>query len=461
MSVAKDQIYDIEIVDLGDGGEGIGRFEGMTVFVDGAIIGDLVKAKIETVKKNYAIGKIVKLVSASPLRVEPPCPHFRKCGGCQIMNMDYERGQLAFKEKVVKDALERIGGFSDVTVEPIIGMAEPFRYRNKGQYPIQFGKLDDGSLGTKIGFYQKGSHDVVDLRDCLLQNESHVAVNQAIRAYISKHKVTLYDESSHKGLLRHVMIRHSEVTQDLMVVLVVNGGGLPQESDLVELLKNAVPHLKSLIINENKAKGNRVLGFNNRVLWGTETITDHIGNLKFEISPLSFFQVNPIQTAVLYGKALEFAALEGKENVVDIYCGIGTISLFLAQKAKRVVGVELIEAAIIDAKANAARNGFDNCDFHVGKAEEVIPKLYEAGLTADVVVVDPPRKGCEPEVLETILKMNPDRIVYVSCKPSTMARDVKILCESGQYHIAKVQPVDQFGMTGHVECVVGLERKNS
>lgn len=459
MSVAKDQIYEIEIIDLGDGGEGIGKYEGMTVFVEGAVIGDVVNAKIETVKKNYAIGKIVKMVRPSSLRVEPACPYFKKCGGCQIMNMDYERGQLVFKEKVVKDALERIGGFAGVNVEPIIGMNQPLRYRNKGQYPLQEGKREDGSYGTKIGFYQKGSHDVVDLKDCLLQSESHVLVNQVIRDYVAKHKVTLYDERSHKGLLRHVMIRHSEASQEVMVVLVVNGGGLPQEPDLADMLKESVSGLKSLIINENKAKGNRVLGFNNRVIFGTETITDHIEKLKFEISPLSFFQVNPVQTAVLYGKALEYAALTGSENVVDIYCGIGTISLFLAQRAKKVVGVEMIEAAIDDAKANAIRNGFDNCEFHAGKAEEVIPKLYEAGLTADVVVVDPPRKGCEPEVLDTILKMNPERIVYVSCKPSTMARDVKILCESGQYQISKVQPVDQFGMTVHVECVVKLERR--
>lgn len=459
MSVAKDQIYEIEILDLGEGGEGIGRFEGMTVFVDGAIIGDLAKVKIEQVKKNYAIGRVVGLIKPSDMRVEPLCPHFRKCGGCQIMNMDYEKGQLKYKEKVVSDALSRIGGFKDVSIMPIIGMENPYRYRNKGQYPVQREAAIKGESPVKIGFYKKGSHDVVNVADCLLQSEVHKAVNQTIRDYVTQFGVSLYDEKAHSGLLRHVMIRHSESTGDMMVVLVSSSDQLPQEPELVKMLRETSEQIKSIMINVNKSKGNRVLGFENRVLYGQATITDTIGDLKFEISPLSFFQVNPVQTAVLYGKALEFADLKGHETVVDIYCGIGTISLFLAQKAQKVIGVELIEAAITDANANAKRNGFDNCEFHVGKAEEVIPALYDKGLTADVVVVDPPRKGCEVEVLNTILAMAPEKIVYVSCKPATMARDVKILCESGEYAIEAVQPVDQFGQTGHVECVVKLEKR--
>lgn len=454
MSVEKDQIYQVEIIDLGESGEGIGKYEGMTVFVDGGIVGDVVKVKINTVKKNYAMGKVVKMLKPSTFRVEPPCPYFKKCGGCQIMNMDYTKGQLVYKEKVVKDAIERIGGFTDVDVLPIIGMETPFRYRNKGQYPVAQGKH-----GVQLGFFQKGTHSVVNIDDCLLQSEQHQIINQIIRDFIVEFGIKIYDEKTHKGMLRHVMIRHSEALGEIMIVLVVNGEYLPKEAILRERLVESVPELKSLIVNVNTAKGNKVLGDKNRVLAGAETIADQIGNLKFNINPLSFFQVNPVQTEVLYAKALEYAGLSGDETVFDIYCGIGTISLFLAQKAKKVIGVELIQEAIDDAKANAANNGFDNCEFHVGKAEVVIPKLYEAGYKADVVVVDPPRKGCEPEVLETILAMAPQRIVYVSCKPSTMARDLKILCESGAYKLAAVQPVDQFGHTVHVECVVKLEKR--
>ncbi len=453
MSVEKDQIYQVEIIDLGESGEGIGKYEGMTVFVDGGIVGDVVKVKINTVKKNYALGKVVKMIKPSAFRVEPACPYFKKCGGCQIMNMDYTKGQLFYKEKGVKDAIERIGGFTDVEVLPIIGMETPFRYRNKGQYLVA-----EGKQGVQIGFFQKGTHSVVNIDDCLLQSEQHQIINQIVRDFVMEFGIKIYDEKTHKGMLRHVMIRHSEALGEIMVVLVVNGEYLPKEAMLRERLVEAVPELKSLIVNVNTAKGNKVLGNKNRVLAGSETITDQIGNLKFNINPLSFFQVNPVQTEVLYAKALEYADLSGDETVFDIYCGIGAISLFLAQKAKKVIGIELIQEAIDDAKANAANNGFSNCEFHVGKAETVISELYEAGNKADVVVVDPPRKGCEPEVLETILAMAPKRIVYVSCKPSTMARDLKILCESGAYKIAAVQPVDQFGHTVHVECVVKLEK---
>ncbi len=314
--------------------------------------------------------------------------------------------------------------------------------------------------GTEIGFFEKASHKVVDIQDCLLQNELHVRINQTIRDFVTEFKIKIYDEKDHKGLLRHVMIRHSEALGGVMVVLVVNGAELPKESILRDRLLEAVPEIKSLILNENTSKGNRVLGFKNRVIAGSETIEDQIGKLKFEISPLSFFQVNPSQTEILYGKALEFADLKGHETVFDIYCGIGTISLFLAEKAKKVIGIEVIQESIEDAKANATRNGYDNCEFVVGKAEEVLPKLYAEGYKADVVVVDPPRKGCELELLNAVLELAPEKIVYVSCKPSTLARDLKILCESGTYEVVKVQPVDQFPMTSHVEAVVLLHRKN-
>ncbi len=461
MSVAKDQVYEIEILDLGEGGEGIGKHEGMTVFVDGAVIGDLVKVKILTVKKNYAMGKVVGLIKPSIYRVEPKCPYFYKCGGCQVMNLDYEKGQLPYKQKVVKDALERIGGFSKFELKPIIGMDSPKRYRNKGQYPVAQVLATKEGREIQVGFYKKGSHEVIDVADCLLQSEAHASINRVIRTFLLENKISLYDEKSHKGLIRHIMIRNNKANDQVMVVIVINGKSLPQQALLVNQLISEVKEIQSIVLNVNTSKGNRVLGFENETLYGSPVIKDRIGELSFDISPLSFFQVNPTQTQVLYGKALDYAALEGEETVVDIYCGIGTISLFLAQKAKKVVGVELIEAAIEDAKQNAKANGFDNTEFYVGKAEEVIPKLYEEGLKADVVVVDPPRKGCEKEVLETILKMKPERIVYVSCKPSTMARDVKILCEGGAYELSEVQAVDQFPNTSHVEAIILMTRSGS
>lgn len=453
MSVAKDQKIEVEIIDLGDAGEGIGRVDGLTFFIEGGLPGDLVEAVVTQVKKNYAVAKLIKVKRPSEGRVEAACPVFKQCGGCQIMSLDYEKAQLPFKQKVVQDALARIGGFKDVVVEPIIGMQSPNRYRNKGQYPVAM----QGPL-AQIGFYKKGSHQVVDVKDCLLQAENHGTINQIIRDFVIEFKIPVYDEATTKGILRHVMIRNAK-DGSTMVVLVVNANGLHHENELKKRLVEAVPGIQSIVINTNKSKGNRVLGFENRVIHGSETIVDHIEELVFEISTLSFFQVNPKQTEVLYGKALEFAGLKGTETVVDIYCGIGTISLFLAKEAKKVIGVELVEPAIIDARANATRNGFDNCEFHVGKAEEVLPKLHEEGQKADVIVVDPPRKGCEPEVLESMLKMAPERIVYVSCKPSTMSRDLKILCVEGGYEIVKVQPVDMFPHTTHVECVVKLEKR--
>ena len=454
MSVAKDQKIELEIIDLGDGGEGIGRLDGLTFFVEGGLPGDVVEAVVTQVKKNFGIARLIKVVKPSENRIEPACPYFKHCGGCQIMSLDYEKGQKPAKEKMVRDALERIGGFKGIAIEPILGMDNPYRYRNKGMYPVAAnGKLAD------IGFFKRGSHRVVDVRDCLLQVEAHGVVNQIVRDFVAEFGIEIYDEYKQTGILRHVMIRHSEMTGELMVVLVVNANGLVNESILKDRLVEALPNLASFVININKDKGNKVLGSKNRIVHGVENITESIDSLMFQISPLSFFQVNPVQTKVLYQKALEFADLKGKETVFDIYCGIGTISLFLAQKAKKVVGVELVNTAVKDAKGNAFKNGYKNCEFHVGKAEEVIPMLYETGYKADVVVVDPPRKGCDPQVIETIIKMAPDKIVYVSCKPSTLARDVKLLCENGLYEVTAVQPVDMFPQTVHVECVVKLEKR--
>ncbi len=446
--VEKNQEIKIDITSMGEAGEGIGKIDGFTVFVQDAIVGDHVLAKLIKVKKAYAVGKLLRILEPSDDRTQPPCPYAEKCGGCQIQHMTYH-AQLRQKHDFVQSALDRIAKI-DVEAQPVIGMDEPFRYRNKGQYPV-------GGDETRplIGFYRARSHDVIDVKACLLQSEAADGVVELIRKAIVVNKWKIYDEKTRKGLLRHVLIRSAYKTGDIMIVFVVNGSKLPGMKNLIDALTNAYDEVKSVIINENKSTGNRVLGYKNKTIWGADKITDYIGDLSFEISPLSFFQVNPVQTEKLYGKALEFAELTGEETVFDIYCGIGSISLFLAQKAKRVIGVEIVEDAILDARANALRNGLDNTEFHVGAAETLIPELYEKGYKADVVVVDPPRKGCEQIVLETIANMKPKRIVYVSCKPSTLARDLRILEDLG-YKTQQVQPVDMFPHTGHVECVVEL-----
>lgn len=451
MKIKEQDIYEINIIDMGEDGEGIGRIDGFTVFVTGGIVGDTVRVKLTKKKKHYGIGRIIKLVKASEYRVEPPCQHAFTCGGCQIQHMAYDK-QLTQKTAVVDACLKRIGKLDSYELEPIIGMEAPYHYRNKGQYPV--GLNDSGHV--EIGFYKTKTHQIVDVDRCLIQNDNNNAIINFLRAMIQELGISIYNEKKHKGLLRHIMLRNTK-QGEWMVVFVTNGSAFPEAQQIIYQLEDKHPEVVSIIQNINRSKGNRVLGFENKVLSGTHIIEDGIGDLTFELSPLSFFQVNPVQTEKLYGKALEYAELKGEETVVDVYCGIGTISLFLAEKAKKVVGVEIVEDAIKDAQANALKNRLTNTEFHAGKAEKVLPKLYKEGLRADVVVVDPPRKGCEKVVLETIASMNPKRIVYVSCKASTLARDLKILGELG-YETSKVQPVDMFPHSMHVETVAKLSK---
>lgn len=448
--VQKNEHITLDIVSLGEAGEGIGRKDGFTIFVHGAVPGDQVKVKVIKVKKTYAVGKLDEIMNPSKDRVDPPCPYVNQCGGCQIQHIDY-KAQLNYKRDFVQSAMDRIGKI-EADVLPTLGMDDPFRYRNKGQYPVG-GTTDQ----PKIGFFKARTHEVIDVDVCRLQSTSADKAVDIIRQELPKLGWPIYNEKTHKGFLRHVLIRTAYKTGDMMVVFVVKGNKLRGAQPLIDRLLNEVPEIKSIILNENKSKGNRVLGFTNKTIWGDNKITDYIEDLSFEISPLSFFQVNPVQTEKLYRTALDYAELTGEETVFDIYCGIGSISLFLAQKAKQVVGVEIVEDAIKDAQANAKRNGLDNTEFHTGAAEKVIPELYKKGYKADVVVVDPPRKGCDEIVLKTIADMAPKRVVYVSCKPSTLARDLRILEDLG-YKTVKVQPVDMFPHTGHVETCVQLIR---
>ena len=452
--LSKDKEYVVDIVDIGQGGVGVGKYDGFTVFVDGGLINDKVKVKINKSKKNYAVGDIVEIIEASPFRVERKCSdRLTQCGGCQIQELDYQK-QLDIKTNEVKQVISRIGKLEDVVVHETLGMEDPIRYRNKAQFPIQ--KINGNPV---IGFYKKKSHDIIPTDECIIQHEINDKIIKIIKTYINAYKVSIYDEKTHTGVLRHLVTKVGFTTNEVMVVLVANGNKLPNLNELVSVLKENIPGFKTLVVNINKAKTNVILGRENIVVYGEGKINDYIGDLVFEISPLSFFQVNPLQTEVLYNKALEYADLQENDTVFDIYCGIGTISLFLAQKAKKVYGIEIVEDAIKDAKINARLNNLDNTEFYAGKAEEVVPKMYKDGKRANVVVVDPPRKGCDDKVLDTIVSMEPDKVVYVSCNPSTLARDLAYLDERG-YKCVEVQPVDMFPHTMHVECCAKIVKKS-
>ncbi|MBU5336219.1 23S rRNA (uracil(1939)-C(5))-methyltransferase RlmD [Intestinibacter bartlettii] len=450
--LSKNKEYIVDIVDIGQGGVGIGKYEGFTVFVDGGLVQDKIKVKITKSKKNYAVGEMVEIIEKSPFRVERKCSEsLRQCGGCQIQELDYQK-QLDIKTNEVKQVISRIGKLDDVVIHDTLGMEHPFRYRNKAQFPIQ--KKDNMPV---IGFYKKKSHDLISTDECIIQHEVNDKIIKIIKTYIRAYNVSIYDEKTHKGLLRHLVTKVGFTTGEVMIVLVANGKKLPYLKELASVLKENIPGFKTLVVNVNTQKTNVILGKENIVAYGDGMIRDYIGELVFEISPLSFFQVNPLQTEVLYNKALEYANLGENDTVFDIYCGIGTISLFLAQKAKKVYGIEIVEDAIKDAKRNAKINNMDNVEFYVGKAEEVVPKMYKEGKRANVVVVDPPRKGCDEKVLDTIVSMQPDRVVYVSCNPSTLARDLAYLNERG-YKCHEIQPVDMFPHSVHVENVAWLSK---
>jgi len=460
----KNDVVKVTIEDIGVNGEGIGKIDGYTLFIKDAVIGDVVEAKIMKAKKNYGYARMMQIIEPSKDRVEPKCKFARQCGGCQIQQISYEK-QLEFKNRKVLGNLERIGGFSPELLEkiadPIVGMEIPFHYRNKAQFP--FGKDKNGV--TVTGFYAGRTHDIIANTDCALGVEQNQEILETILSFMEQYQMEPYDEKTGKGLLRHVLIRYGFTTKEIMVCLVINAKKIPHCEKLVELLQK-IEGMTSITISVNQKNTNVIMGDSYEVLWGQAFITDYIGEIKYQISPLSFFQVNPVQTEKLYGLALEYADLKGDETVWDLYCGIGTISLFLAQNAKQVYGVEIIPQAIEDARKNAQINGIENAKFYVGKAEEVLPGYYAdyakahpgEQAHADVIVVDPPRKGCEESLLETMVQMQPERIVYVSCDSATLARDLKYLCGNG-YELVKVRAVDQFSQTVHVETVVLLSHK--
>lgn len=521
MAFQKNEITTVRIDDIGAEGEGIGKVEGFTLFVKDAVVGDVVEARIVKVKKNYAYAKVEKVVTPSPFRVEPKCAYHRQCGGCQLQALSYEK-QLQFKQEKIRNNLIRLGGFNEAVVdekmEPIIGMEKPWHYRNKAQYPV--GRNREGHIVT--GFYAGRTHSIIANTDCALGAAENREILEMILEYMEENKVSAYDETTGKGLVRHVLIRKGFTSGELMVCLVINKDMtdvscalcsnarknkadkkekeiLPKQEELLRRLVS-VKGMTSVSVSFNNERSNVIMGKEVCTIWGKDTISDTIHvrdmnrpgypytgkELTFYISPLSFYQVNPLQTEKLYSLALEYAGLTGQETVWDLYCGIGTISLFLAGSAHKVYGVEVIPQAIQDARENAKRNNIRNVEFFVGKAEEVLPAFYErhgrsddrifdkieaeaadnrtaaesaSMLRPDVIVVDPPRKGCDEACLATMLKMQPERIVYVSCDSATLARDLKVLCEGG-YELRRIRGVDQFGMTVHVETIALLFHQN-
>ncbi|MCM3361281.1 23S rRNA (uracil(1939)-C(5))-methyltransferase RlmD [Niallia sp. MER TA 168] len=448
LPVQKNDIIDIVFEDLTHDGSGVAKVDGYPLFIPNGLPGEKAKVKVIKTNKNYGFGRLMEITERSPYRVEAPCLIYKECGGCQLQHLSYE-GQLKTKHKHVKDVLERIGKI-DTTVHPTLGMENPWRYRNKSQVPI--GEQEGGLIG---GFYQQRSHQIINMEQCMIQQEENDYVVNTVKAICSKYGVRAYDEARHKGELRHIMARRGLVTKEVMVVLITRTQDIPNRKAIVDEIVQKVPNIKSIIHNVNNKKTNVIMGDITRTIWGEETITDYIGDVKFAISARSFYQVNPEQTKVLYEKALEYANLNGEEKVIDAYCGIGTISLFLAKKASQVFGVEIVPQAIEDARNNARLNDIHNVEFAVGEAEVVIPNWYKEGNEADVLVVDPPRKGCDEALLQTILDMKPKKVVYVSCNPATLARDLRIL-EDGGYKTEEVQPVDMFPQTMHVECISQL-----
>lgn len=454
--VEKNKEYIFDIISQGYEGEGIAKIDNKyPIFIEGALKGEKVKVRIVKVNKNFAYGKLIEVLEPSEERVNPPCAIYKRCGGCKLQHASY-KAQLDFKWDRVKDCVSKIGKLDPSIVKYPLGMENPWRYRNKVQLPIG---LINGEV--KIGFFAPRSHDIIDMESCLIQDEIGDKVVKLTREWIEKFNIRPYNvdgEYDEKGIVRHIMIRRGFTTNEVMIVLVTNGEKLPHKEEFVDLMVKNIPGIKSVIQNINSKKTNVILGLESKTLWGEDTISDYIGDFRFNISPLSFFQVNPTQTEVLYGKALEYANLTGNEEVFDAYCGTGTITLFLSQKAKKVYGVEIIPQAIDNAWINAKENKVENVEFFVGESEVVIPDLINKGVKADVVVVDPPRKGCDKKLLDAITNIDAKKIVYVSCDPSTLGRDLQVLEENG-YKTLEVQPVDMFPNTAHIENVALLIKK--
>ncbi len=450
MEIKKNDYFDIDIIDIGINGEGIGKINNFTVFVDGALPNEKVNIKIIKVKKNYGYGKLINIINPSPFRQKPICEHFGKCGGCNLLHLSYDE-QLNVKSSFIQSNLKKIAKIENIIVPKAIGMDKPFHYRNKASFPISF------TDKINIGFYKPRSHNIINIDNCAIQHPINNIVIEKTREFIKDSNISIYDENTGKGDLRHIVTRIGNKTNELLICVVINNDKFLYKDLLIEKFKD-IPNLYSIVINYNTNNNNVILGSKTETILGKGYITDYIKDLKFNISPLSFYQVNPVQTEVLYKTALDFCNLTGNEIVFDAYCGIGTISLFLAKNCKKVYGIEIVPDAIKNAISNAKLNNIDNAEFFVGKSEEVIPKLiFEENICPDVVVVDPPRKGCDTALLDAIGKTSIKKLVYVSCDNATLARDINYLSNFG-FNLKKIQPVDMFCMTTHIECVALITR---
>lgn len=451
-TLKKNEIKTGQVLDLTHEGHGVVKIDRYPIFVPNALINETIEYKIIKVKKNFAIGKLLNVIVESDSRVEPPCVYYDKCGGCQLQHMTYQ-GQLTMKKEQVINLFHRKGSFNDTIIHDTVGMEDPWRYRNKSQIPIGL----NNNKKPIMGFYRQRSHDIIDMDSCLIQDEKHQQVMNDVKQLISELNISVYNEKTKKGLLRHLVVRTGHYTNQMMIILVTNGKAFKQANQLVEALVKLHPNVTSIKQNINDAHSNVIMGRKSITLYGTDEIEDKLSEITFNISDQSFYQINSHQTEKLYNQALEYAQLTGNEIVLDTYCGIGTIGLYMAGKSKHVYGVEVVSSAIKDAEENATINQLENTTFVCGKAEEVILKWKAEGIRPDVVMVDPPRKGCDETFIKTLLELNPKRIVYISCNPSTQQRDAQLL--SQQYDLKEITPVDMFPQTTHIETVALFERK--
>ncbi len=450
MEIKKNAYFNIDIIDIGINGEGIGKIDNFTIFVDGALPNETVNIKIIKVKKNYGYGKLIKIIKSSPYRINPICENFGKCGGCNLLHLSYDE-QLNIKSKFIQTNLKKIAKIENIKVPKAIGIDNPFNYRNKASFPINF------TDKVNIGFYRPRSHNIINIDNCLIQNPINNIIIQKIKDFIKESNISIYNENTGKGDLRHIVTRIANKTNELLICVVINNNKFLYGDLLIKNFKD-IPNIDSIVINYNTKNNNVILGDKVETILGKGYIVDYIKDLKFNISPLSFYQVNPIQTEVLYETALNFCNLTGNEIVFDAYCGIGTISLFLAKKCKKVYGIEIVPDAIKNAISNAELNNINNAEFFIGKSEDIIPKLiFENNICPDVIVVDPPRKGCDKILLDAIIKTSIKKLVYISCDNSTLARDIAYLSNFG-FKLDKIQPVDMFCMTTHIECVALITR---
>ena len=450
--VEKNKRYKIEITDISSDGNGVGTVDGFAVFVPMTAIGDVAEVLVVKVLSRYAIGRLMEIITPSKDRTEPQCPVFKRCGGCHLQHISYP-AQLDVKRGFINASMQRIGGFTDFQCDEILGMDTPYRYRNKCIFPI--GKDKNGN--TVSGFYARRSHDIIPVEDCMMGSEINSAISKAVLEFMDENNISVYDEASHKGLVRRVFIREAKTTGEIMVVISINGKNIPKSDVLAKKLTDISENIVSVYININTEKNNSVLGRENKLIFGKSVINDTLCGIEFKISPHSFYQINPVMTEKLYSRALEYADITENDTVLDVYCGIGTISLAAAKKAKKAVGVEIVEQAIINARENARDNGIENAEFFDDSAENAVPKLIESGMKPDIVILDPPRKGSDEATLKAIVSAAPKRIVYVSCNPATLARDARYLADNG-YTLTACTGVDMFPNTNHVETVVLMSR---